>query len=748
MVYLEQIAIDAKNEFFCTILEVLDSIMKHNDYKNFRQTTDPYKPETNKNFTKDRVSNIINDVLLSKDQNSEDSFTKNIASNNIALVCSNDVYNLLNHLFNNGICELGFVSIDRIEDVANRQAKSINEDYELPKHNEVFVIRPTFRDSHALAMLLQKRHMSVIRVVCMPEISEVYPQILSHLLGKNFNVCKYGSNTPYTTNLVELFQCSVHIVPVDGILSMVMSNCYSDFYLHGDPTTAWFFAKAFEYLQKKHLGGAILNVVGLGTLSKYVIELLLKNRREAAANLIVDGIDKVQNEKCFIPLKLLDNYQKGIIGDMTNLEKRAKATKSELDTRVLLCNSPTFKSSIIIDRKVDLITPMCTNFTYEGLLDTVFGVKCNLVSVDTQALDGKVLNPLDLIVDFQKSGQKHSATKKTVSLSSQLYDEIRWIDFSKVGAYLHEKALRVKKGYEGGGMQTIGEMGEFVKKFKSLQQEHANLSTHINIMGYLSSYVKSERFQLIQSVEDSILQGNVDAGKDDSRLANISKLWTKKTGDPYVAQILDLIFWNTDVRSVLRLVVLLSQTMDGLKQADFNTIKRAIVFQYGFANLKTIQNFIKCGLIKVNNAAESLRWQKLCSKFNLLVESEFSSTDCSGIFGGYAPLSIRIAQLINITNDCAPLSSEFAFLNAQIVATKQKSLNPGALDTVGVSTSKSIPTQSVTSGSSEPVENCLLCYIGGITIGEVAALSLLNSLKSKYLVLATDVINSSHLIKM
>ncbi|UKJ89842.1 vacuolar protein sorting/secretion protein [Theileria orientalis] len=748
MIFLEQIVIDAKNEFFCTILEVIDSIKRHSDYKNFRQTTDQFIPETNKNSTNNRVSNIINDVLLSKDQNSEDSFTKNIATNNIALVCSNDVYNLLNHLFNNGICELGFLSIDRIEDVASRQAKTIKEDYDLPKHNEVFMIRPTFRDSHTLSMLLKTRHMSVIRVVCLPEISEVYPQILSHLLGKNFNVCKYGSNTPYTTNQVELFQCSIHIVPVDGILSMVMSNCYSDFYLHGDPTTAWFFAKALEYLQKKHLGGAILNVVGLGILSKYVIELLLKKRRDMAANLIVDGIDKVQNEKCFIPLKLLENYQKVLINDLSNLEKRSNSTKNELDTRLLLCNSPTFKSSIIIDRKVDLITPMCTNFTYEGLLDSVFGVRCNLVNVDTQALDGKVLNPLDLIVDFQKSKQKHISIKKTVSLSSQLYDEIRWLDFSKVGSYLHEKALRVKKGYEGGGMQTIGEMGEFVKKFKTLQQEHANLSTHINIMGYLNSYVKSERFQLIQNVEDSILQSNVEAGKDDSRLANISKLWTKKTGDPYVAQILDLIFWNTDVRTVLRLVVLLCQTMDGLKQADFNTIKRAIIFQYGFVHLKTIQNFIKCGLIKVNNTGENLRWQKLCSKFNLLVESEFSSTDCSGIFGGYAPLSIRIAQLINVTNDCAPLSSEFSFLNAQIVSTKQKSLNPGALDTVGVSTSKSIPTQNISSNSAEPVEKCLLCYIGGITIGEVAAISLLNSLKSKYLVLATDVINSSHLIKM
>ena len=32
-------------------------------------------------------------------------------------------------------------------------------------------------------------------------------------------------------------------------------------------------------------------------------------------------------------------------------------------------------SLIILDRSVDLITPMCTQLTYEGLIDEVYGIK-------------------------------------------------------------------------------------------------------------------------------------------------------------------------------------------------------------------------------------------------------------------------------------------------------------------------------------------------------------------------------------
>jgi hypothetical protein len=36
-------------------------------------------------------------------------------------------------------------------------------------------------------------------------------------------------------------------------------------------------------------------------------------------------------------------------------------------------------SIIILDRQVDMVTPMCTQLTYEGLLDEIFGIKHGLL---------------------------------------------------------------------------------------------------------------------------------------------------------------------------------------------------------------------------------------------------------------------------------------------------------------------------------------------------------------------------------
>ena len=53
------------------------------------------------------------------------------------------------------------------------------------------------------------------------------------------------------------------------------------------------------------------------------------------------------------------------------------------DPSSTLSISQTIDSLIIIDRSVDLITPLCTQLTYEGLIDEVFGIRTSHVKVDS-----------------------------------------------------------------------------------------------------------------------------------------------------------------------------------------------------------------------------------------------------------------------------------------------------------------------------------------------------------------------------
>lgn len=37
---------------------------------------------------------------------------------------------------------------------------------------------------------------------------------------------------------------------------------------------------------------------------------------------------------------------------------------------------------VLVDREVDMVTPLCTQLTYEGLLDEVLGIRNGTVSID------------------------------------------------------------------------------------------------------------------------------------------------------------------------------------------------------------------------------------------------------------------------------------------------------------------------------------------------------------------------------
>mgnify|MGYP002043872469 FL=1 len=78
-------------------------------------------------------------------------------------------------------------------------------------------------------------------------------------------------------------------------------------------------------------------------------------------------------------------------------------------------------SLVILDRAVDLISPLATQLTYEGLVDEMFGITCATVTIP-------------------------EPEKKTLSLTSQeeLFQELRGLNFNAVGPTLSRKARGIK----------------------------------------------------------------------------------------------------------------------------------------------------------------------------------------------------------------------------------------------------------------------------------------------------------------
>lgn len=106
---------------------------------------------------------------------------------------------------------------------------------------------------------------------------------------------------------------------------MELDGSFKEFYLENDPTCLYQVAQAIHGLQKQY--GKIPKVTGRGPAASKVWELLERLSRE------------------------------------------------EEDNKATSVQSPVIEHLLLLDRSVDLLSPLVTQLTYEGLIDEMFGIK-------------------------------------------------------------------------------------------------------------------------------------------------------------------------------------------------------------------------------------------------------------------------------------------------------------------------------------------------------------------------------------
>ena len=83
-------------------------------------------------------------------------------------------------------------------------------------------------------------------------------------------------------------------------------------------------------------------------------------------------------------------------------------------------NNPETLGCIILDRSADMITPFCTNFIYEGLIDDNFGINFNSIKISSKILEK----------------EKEETIKIDLSENDKFYSKIKDYNFAKIRAYL------------------------------------------------------------------------------------------------------------------------------------------------------------------------------------------------------------------------------------------------------------------------------------------------------------------------
>ncbi|KAF1389757.1 hypothetical protein PFLUV_G00076860 [Perca fluviatilis] len=322
---------------------------------------------------------------------------------------------------------------------------------------------------------------------------------------------------------------------------------------------------------------------------------------------------------------------------------------------------PVFDTLLLLDRNVDLLTPLATQLTYEGLIDEIYGITNGYVKLPPEKFAQKK----------QGEASKDLPTEpKKMQLNSaeELYAEIRDKNFNAVGAALSKKAKIISAAFEERhNAKTVGEIKQFVSQLPHMQAARSSLANHTSIAELIKDITTSEAFFDNLTVEQEFMTG-VD---------------TDKT--------------------------------------------------YGYEHILTLNNLEKAGLLKLQSSTRN-NYPTIRKTLKLWMEdaNEQNPNDISYVYSGYAPLSVRLAQVLarpgwrSIEEVLKMLPGPHFEERQQLPAGLHKKRQQGENRTT------------------------LVFFLGGVSYAEIAALRFLSQMEDsgmEYIIATTKLLNGTTWIK-
>jgi len=381
---------------------------------------------------------------------------------------------------------------------------------------------------------------------------------------------------------------------------------------------------------------------------------------------------------------------------------------------------------VLIDREVDLVTPLVTPLTYEGLIDELIGVKSSIIKVP-KSIGGQEEKEKESKkkTAAEADAEENSNPLMSIALNSndKLFAEIRCLNIEKLGPYLGAKAKVIRGQYDqfrANKDASITEIHDFVKLIPGLKENYNSLNVHINLTEELKRTTDGSTFRNRWNTERSLLEG-----------------------EQAYDLLEDMIAMQQPPLQVLRLLCLQSLTNGGITGNKFDLLRREIIQTYGFDYMFSLLNLEKLGLIR----RREMKWLDSGSPFSLarknmaLIDENvnvMAPNDISFVSSGYAPLSVRLVQLAAKTNGWASLLSTLSLFPKPVFEFHQAQ-QPAPLDIkqaeAHMTRASTAPVDSAVSASSSPFHDMVAAsgkkvmvafFVGGVTFMEIAAMRYLS----------------------
>ena len=360
-------------------------------------------------------------------------------------------------------------------------------------------------------------------------------------------------------------------------------------------------------------------------------------------------------------------------------------------------DSGTF-SCFIFDRVNDMLTPLCSNFIYEGLIDEYFGINLNTAKVPSNIL-GKKLGEKN----------KDEKTKLDLSKNEKFYTQIKDYNFNKIKIFLNNRLKEHNKMLEESKENNdLKQIRENLLKIKLVKEERPSLINQINLADHISKSKKLPREQLFLFYEQSLLLG--------------------ETPSTFFEAIDDELAKKGDLYNIIRILSIYSLINGGIKYKIFDSLRKDIINIYGFQELFFLNNLEKLKILKYYESS-NIFYYDLNKKLKLINDSVDlnNPNDTSYSFSGYCPIFIRLIEKAfskgwnSIKDLIKKIANEFDFPEDE---------------------------SQIIDSNNKDKKFILLVFIGGITYGELASIRYLNKTSDdkKFIVLTTNMINSRKIL--
>ena len=304
--------------------------------------------------------------------------------------------------------------------------------------------------------------------------------------------------------------------------------------------------------------------------------------------------------------KIKYKYFKGSLAEKLNkVLLREEEISSSIDKNK---NMETF-ACFMFDRSVDMITPLCTQFVFEGIIDDYFGINFNTIKVDPKILEKET---------------KTESIKLDLSKNEKFYTQIKDFNFDKIKKYLpnklreHNRILEESKNKK----MDLQKIQESLDRIKAMKEERPSLTNMINLADYIVRQQKIPKMQLYLNHEQSLLLGETPSTLYefiDNELAN-----------------------KNEEYKILRIICLESLIHGGLKNKIYDQIKRDFINIYGFQEIFLLHNLEKMNILRYYESSNNI-YNDLNKKLKLINDSVNTQNpnDTSYSYGGYCPINIR-----------------------------------------------------------------------------------------------------------